>query len=829
MPGATYNPYTGSTAATPTTGTGGANVLPAGSKLPSGSSPNGYTTIGPNAQTPNTTPTNTSNPSSTLPKAPVLPTASATIPAVNSPSVNTPSPSMVVPGSPGNDPSVPSASQVQGATNTLGQNQSELENSELSAEDYAVSRSQSLINDVSSVYSDELAKAASNAEGSEAAGGQGGGPVGASAEYMAIQPILNQQSAAVAGEIQSIQNNAASVFENTESAAQTNATDTLSNNNASKLALQQNVANMAAVGYTASQLQEQNPDEYDYLLNYAYNGDANAMNSAFLNGAKGTLLNSGQPVYTSPDGKSQTYAQMTVNPDGSPSLKYTTVQLPYTSVPGWTTTKISTTSSMEVDPNNPGNMLVITTDPLTGAPTFMGSGTGAALAAQFNQQNSGSSSDSSSSSATPPSGALSTTMQNYVSTASTTAGVADPTQPFTTIVNGDGKNDGIGIAPIINGIHNAEGGSPAGVTNNPGNVLYVSGMSGATDSGVHPTNNPNATFASFDTKEDGDSAIASTVQHIASNLGPNASLQDVLNTYVNGYGNTPSTSTNSTDSVGSNGLSTAQYGLLSNVQGFDPGPTTGVKTDAQAIDNAAFNYLQVYLKTGNQPTNTNVLGMRSGSAAELPTIAQRAEELYTKATGQSMPDQDILNSNKGFIEANNGLLNSLAVQEQTISANSDLLQQNINSENINQYAPVINEVLNGITSALGSPNVASSLAQNSTLSNELGSLLALKNASGTTVHDKLISADLISPNASAEQEAAVVNTLMKEATNAHAAILKANAQLYIQNDPLGLDPQNPIANPVQFSQSIGLDLSSIQKDYPDMTPSEIITQYINSQ
>lgn len=738
---------------------------------------------------------------------PALPPAQSNPAPVNPPPTggaqNPPTPSLVLPGAGGNDPSAPTPGQVQNATNTLGQSQNELETSELSAEDSAVQRSQDLIDQVSGVYSDELASAASNAEGAEAAGGQGGGPVGASAEYTAMKPILDSQAAAVATEIQNIQNNAASVFESTESDAQTNATDTLANNQAAKTALLTSVGNMAAVGYTASQLQQQNPDEYDYLLNYGFNGDANAMNTAFLNGAKQTLLNNGQPVYTAPDGKSQTYAQMTMNPDGTPSLKYTTIQLPYTSIPGWTTTKISTTSSMEVDPNNPGNVLVITTDPITGTPTFMGAGTGSALAEQFNSQVGGGSGSSSSSSSSS-SGTLSPTAQNYISTATTTAGIEDPTTLFTTAVNGDGTaaNPGVGLGAMLSGVVAAEGGSPANVKNNPGNVLYVPGMAGATDSGVHPTDNPKATFASFDTSEAGANASGKALTDIAASLGPNATVQDVLNKYANlGIGAAPTstdasqtTTSAASGGVGTNGLPISQYGALANVPGFDPKIGPGA-TDAQVTDSQAYNYITEYLN-GQTPSPSSIgISTRSGSGAQFDAVAERAKTLYNQATDQNLPNQTVLTNNLGLVSKNNSLLNNLNVQTDVITKNFGLSLDNENANNINQTAPAINKTIDSLSEAAGSDSVAQYLSQNATLQQEIGSLLSVKNAAGVTVADKMAAGDLLPADLSASQQKQILSTLLKEARNQQQTIGAANAALYQQTDPLGLDPNNPVNAP----------------------------------
>lgn len=234
-----------------------------------------------------------------------------------------------------------------------------------------------------------------------------------------------------------------------------------------------------------------------------------------------------------------------------------------------------------------------------------------------------------------------------------------------------------------------------------------------------------------------------------------------------------------------NQLPFAQYGLLSKTN-FNPNDLT---------DQLAQKYLSQYLN-GTQPTATS-LG-RSIKPGALAQVDQRARDLYFKATGQSLPSDT--NITKGYQEqliGNNKLLNNLAVQENTIQANSQLLLQNLNGNNINQSAPLINGIIDNIRNALGDPNVASYIAQNTTVSNELGALLALKNAQGTTVHDKLEAAGLISKSASAGQIASVVQKLMQEAVNAHSAIQSASSELYKQVDPLMLDANNPLRTQMQ--------------------------------
>lgn len=764
--------------------------LPAANPTPAPSNPVG----GGGSANPTPTPaaTTTPKPNATPAAAPILPTAVAA-PAYNGQ---------------GNDPTDPGDQATRAAMQTLAETPQQLaadQESYIDAAGKSASASD-IISKIEDSFNASISQAGGNAAAAANAGGFAGTAVAGQEETNAKLPIQEQQESAVATAMENIRSQASTDWQNMQSDSVKNAEDTLAAKTASQQNLQTNfktiAASAAASGTSLTDWVKQNPNEAQYIQSGAYGGDYNAMAAAFAMAAPvDTVVSS----WTT----GSTYNQLTRNPQTN-KIAVQSFDIGTTVPATWTSNKISTTTLMMQDPNNPANTVIYTTDPLTGSVNVTGTGTGTQIAAQYNPG--ASSSDSGSTTTTPDTGETAST------TISTILGV-DPTTPLSSVVS----NNGIGS--VVAALIKNEGGSPAGVQNNPGNVKFT-GAAGQTDSGVQATDG--GTFASYATPEAGQDAIASLVQDASSGSSSTYGAAPTLQDFVDKYTNTGSAAASSSD-TGSNGLSTAEYGSLANVPGFDPGPSTGgTKTDAQAIDSAASNYLRVYLQTGALPTNTNVLGIRSGSAAELPAIAQRARDLYSQATGQGFPDQDILDQNKTLITGNNSLLNSLAVQEGTIQANSDLMQGNITKDNINQNAPIINNVIDGISNALGNPGVASYLAQNSTLSNELGSLLALKNASGTTVHDKLISADLISSDASAEQEAEVVNTLMQEAQNAHAAISTANAKLYLQVDPLGLDPQNPLSDPTSFASSVGLNLDAIKQDYPDMTDSQIIQQYLQS-
>jgi hypothetical protein len=557
--------------------------------------------------------------------------------------------------------------------------------------------------------------------------------------------------------------------------------------------LSNSLAGLAQSGITLDSYKTSNPAGYAQLLQYA-NGDPNILTEIYLQAAtkNSSLLNSGQPLYT--NGNTLTYGVSSIDPTtGKPTLSTQTLTIPFaitSTTTGWTWQKTGTNSTALVDPNNAANYIAYTTDPISANVTVTGGGTGLT-----DLQSAGITPGVPGNGNSQKTNSSSSTGTGYTSTFSSTTGVTDLTTPL----NSSTIDSAGGVGNIVAGIIASEGGSVSGVKNNPGNVKYVAGMTGATDSGIKAADG--GTYANFDTLQDGQNAIASIVTDAASGTNPlygaSPTFQSFLNTYANLSG---SGTTSTTGAVGSNGLPISEYGLMANVSGFDPGTPDTTQTDAQFIDSAAWNLISTYESTGVTPTVNSSMGGVAALGVK-NKILSRAEQLFNQATGKNMQDPT-MSSNISLLQGNNTLLNTLGYNSPTIQKNLNLLEGNITAGNINQNAPAINAVIDPIINALGNPAVASYLAQNQTLANELGSLLALKGASGSgasTVHDKLIAAGLISPNSSADQIAATVNTILKEAQNAQEAISKQSISLYQQVDPLGIDPNNPMNNP-SYSQ-----------------------------
>ena len=514
------------------------------------------------------------------------------------------------------------------------------------------------------------------------------------------------------------------------------------------------VKGLAESGITSAQdLQSKDPQAYLHLLQY-YQGDPSALSAALaLNQPSNNIVQS----WTN----GSTYYQMVVDP----ITKKPTIQSIDTGVPlpnGWLQTKVGTYGVVFTDPTNPANNISYTVNPFTGEIAAKGSGTMAGInktsGGNTNTQN--------------------TQTQQNQETASTTVSTllgVSPTTPLSDVIS---KN---GLGSIVAAIVKNEGGSLPGVQNNPGNIKYT-GAPGQTDSGVKAADG--GTFANYATPQAGEEAIGNLINSAASGSNPDYGANPTLQSFVDKYTNTGSSSSD----TGTNGLPMGQYGLLANVPGFNP--------STPGPDQAAYNYLNEYL-SGQVPSPSSVgLSTRSGQGAAFNTVAARAREVYQQATGQALPNQTELKGNLKLIVGNNSLANKLMVQEQTIGANFGLNLKNLTASNVNQNVPLLNSIIDNVTNALGDPSVAQYLAQNSTLQNEISSLLAVKNASGTTVGDKIASSGLLPSNASAAQQAQVYRTLMQEAENANTAVQLSNIHLYQQTDPLQLDPGNPLNNPI---------------------------------
>ena len=250
----------------------------------------------------------------------------------------------------------------------------------------------------------------------------------------------------------------------------------------------------------------------------------------------------------------------------------------------------------------------------------------------------------------------------------------------------------------------------------------------------------------------------------------------------NTTGATNTSQTNRAQGATSN-LDFRQYGLLANTD-FNP---------TNLVDALAQKYIDQYLKNFTVPTASS-LG-RSMKPDAMAKVDSRARELYYNATGTPFPSPKELANQQSIINSNEKLANNLKIQEDTVSANVDLSIANMKANDLNSsgFKP-LDAYLNTVDAMFQDPNVGQLIAQNSTIQNELGSLLAVKNAAGTTVYDKIASAGIIDKNDSDAVVKQKVGALLKEAGNFAESLKNANFTAYKTTDPLVQSEYNPIRN-----------------------------------
>ena len=271
--------------------------------------------------------------------------------------------------------------------------------------------------------------------------------------------------------------------------------------------------------------------------------------------------------------------------------------------------------------------------------------------------------------------------------------------------------------------------------------------------------------------------------NIAQNAGTNMDTLKQLNPSITDWTKLPVGTVLNMPPAQSTTAPYTEYGLLSNTN-FNPNNTT---------DQNAKLYLNQYLQ-GTMPTTRSMgLSTSKGAQQTFAQISARASDLYSTATGNPLPpDPQILKGYVDIIIGNNKIANNLNVQNGAITKNFGLNLQNATTNNINQNAPqILNSVFNSLNAFFSDPATLQYYMQNSTISQEAGNLLAVRNATGTTVYDKMVGAGLIPRDASTTAQAQMMKTLLQEAQNVSQTINSTNASLYKITDPLQLDSNNP--------------------------------------
>lgn len=529
-------------------------------------------------------------------------------------------------------------------------------------------------------------------------------------------------------------------------------------------------ASFAQHGITSgTDLAQTNPQAYQQALQYFNNDPAQLDQAMFMAQPQTNIAQSwtdGTKAY-----------QLIVDPTGKTKPRVQSTDLGINIPNTWTSEKIGTNSLIQRDPSNPMNSVMYSTNPFTGQTEVVGTGTGKALADAYNKTHG----DTSTQTETP-----SPQAQSVITATTTAMGV--PTEELNTPTSQVVASHG--MAAIVAGLIHQEGGSPQGVQNNPGNIKFA-GLPGQVDSGVKATDG--GTFASYPTREDGIKAVGDLVTKAGNKP---------LSQFIASYKGVASPS--------AGGKSTAdpkQYGLLATKTDFNP---------TNDVDKMASSYIKNYIANGRTPTAASLgLSTRTGAGAILNTIQERANELATQATGGPLPDPQILTNNKKIINTNNQLLNKQALQAEIVKKNFDLVISGMKKDGVNTEAKVVNDLSNWANTAIGDPATAAYMASNGTLSTELAALLAVKNASGTTVQDKLEAAGIIPKGTPIDAQIAIVERLEKEAMNIKDTINQQNKALYPQVDPFAMDTNNPMHQQIQDQPIVEQALSSKGINYDE--------------
>lgn len=412
-------------------------------------------------------------------------------------------------------------------------------------------------------------------------------------------------------------------------------------------------------------------------------------------------------------------------------------------------------------------------------------------------------------------------------------GTATSTISSSTGINPDTPLSQVDPNALATALVSNEGGSYAGVENNPGNIKFAN-LPGQSDSGVKAPDG--GTYANYSTKAAGQAAIVSDIQAGVKN-NPNQTMGTFVDKYTNtapqydaaqGSGTAIGVSAPGALGTGTAKLPIAQYGLLANTD-FNPTSTTDVPgppgTPQGTIDTQALAYINAYLQNGSVPS-PSVLG-RNVKPGLFSLIQNRANDLYFQATKTSLQGQNpsILASQQQLLSKNLGLQNTLDNQVGTIQKNFGLNLANMTANNVNQAPPIINGLVDSLSQALGYTSTAQYLAQNETIQNELGTLLAVKNQGGTTVADKISAGDLLPSDLSFAQQKQILTTLMQEAQNQSDSIQATNKGIYQQIDPLNMNPSNPAQQQMRVEGAMdaqNIDYNTFLNNPPAGTPSSYI-------
>lgn len=378
-------------------------------------------------------------------------------------------------------------------------------------------QSSGLLNDIKASFQDEINSANAASAARVNAGGLAGSTSGGQIYTEAQKPIIDARNIALDEAYQQIQSNALTLTSQSETYGQEERVTALTNAANSIKALAQNALDWNAYKTT-------NPDNYNALVS-AVGGDPNVADAMFANSAPAENV---VQTWQTPDGSGGTSINQLVQDPVTGKQQVVKYDVPGVVIPqAWTSAKIGTNSTLytspnfQSDPSNPANWMTISTDPTNnGAITVVANGVTTVNGIPVNTSLSATATAGQGTAYNPPSSA---DAQKIIQDTATFSGVTDITQSMADVI----ANANVGVDGVVNGLIKQEGGSPAGVVNNPGNIEFAN-QPNATDSGVKIQGGGGATFASFGTKQDGIDAVGKLVQN-AANKGQ--SFQEFVSAY----------------------------------------------------------------------------------------------------------------------------------------------------------------------------------------------------------------------------------------------------------------------------------------------------------
>lgn len=173
-----------------------------------------------------------------------------------------------------------------------------------------------------------------------------------------------------------------------------------------------------------------------------------------------------------------------------------------------------------------------------------------------------------------------------------------------------------GLRNVWDAFKQNEGSSPKGVENNPGNIKFA-GLPGQIDSGIHPTDDPKGTFASYSTPQEGDQAGMGLLMSAASGqisaYGQNPTFEQLANTYTNTGQGSSSSGDSSTSNSGMTG---------------GGGDTPIINSDGIVNTAAAMAAATVALGSNMGPDAFAQAALGATASSQLPELQNKLKETY---------------------------------------------------------------------------------------------------------------------------------------------------------------------------------------------------------